>query len=102
MASLLIRFPGKRMATLRDFNARITRRGPWAHEPNLERSYVVRNIRESRTQRNPPAEPRCRDAQRVGEINQRELVCIISLSNGARVRRRCRQRLGSLKIRQEV
>ena len=36
VASLLVRFPGKRMVTPRDFNARITRRGPGAYEPDLE------------------------------------------------------------------
>ena len=64
VASLLIRFPGKRIVTPCDFNARITHRGPWAHEPNLERSYVVRNISERCKQLNPPVKPGFWSAQR--------------------------------------
>ena len=63
-ASLLVRFPGKRAMTSSDFTTRITRRGPGAYEPNLERSYVVGNISERCKELNPPVKPRFWDAQR--------------------------------------
>lgn len=76
VASLLVRFHGKRMATPRDFNARITRRGPGTYELDLE--MIIRGRKHGRKAQTAKSSCRAQvpgcttEAQQRREIDQHE------------------------------
>ncbi len=76
VASLLVRFPGKRMVTPRDFNARITCLGPRTYELDLET--IIRGREHDRKPQSAKSSWRARiqgcptEVQQHGEIDQCE------------------------------